>query len=431
MNYTEALNYIHSTRTFGIKLGLENISKLLELLGNPQKNLKFIHVAGTNGKGSTSSFISNILIEEGYKVGLFTSPYLERFTERIRINNKEIDEERLAHITKTIKEKVEEMIDLGYNHPTEFEIVTAIALKFYYEENTDIVVLEVGLGGRYDSTNVIDKPIAAVITPIAMDHVNILGDTLEKIAYEKAGIIKDNSIVISAKQEKEAMDVIKNVVNEKNGTLKIIDERDIEILETNEFGSKFNYKNNDNTYKDLKIKLLGEHQVSNATLALKTLLTLKEKKIINISNESILNGLYNTTWIGRLEVLRRNPTFVIDGAHNTHGANSLRKSIQNIFNYKKLILGIGMLGDKDVDKVVSLLAPLAHKIIITEAKMPRAKKAEDLAKIIEKYNENYIIEEEINNAVERVMDEADKDDLIIFSGSLYIIGDVRKIVKNM
>lgn len=431
MNYTEALNYIHSTRTFGIKLGLENISKLLELLGNPQKNLKFIHVAGTNGKGSTSSFISNMLIEEGYKVGLFTSPYLEKFTERIRINNKEIDEERLAHITETIKEKVVEMINLGYNHPTEFEIVTAIALKFYYEENTDIVVLEVGLGGRYDSTNVIDKPIAAVITPIAMDHVNILGDTLEKIAYEKAGIIKEDSIVISAKQEKEAMDVIKNVVNEKNGELNIIDESDINILETNEFGSTFNYKNNDSTYNDLKIKLLGEHQVANASLALKTILTLKEKKLINVSNDSILNGLYNTTWIGRLEVLRRSPTFVIDGAHNTHGANSLRKSIQNIFNYNNLILGIGMLGDKDVESVVSLLAPLAHKIIITEAKMPRAKKAEDLAKIIEKYNGNYIIEEEINNAVKTVMDEAGKDDLIVFSGSLYIIGDVRKIVKSM
>ncbi|QIB26782.1 bifunctional folylpolyglutamate synthase/dihydrofolate synthase [Caloranaerobacter azorensis] len=430
MNYKEALEYIHGTRKFGSKLGLENIRILLDLLGNPHKGLKIIHVAGTNGKGSTSSYISTILTESGYKVGLFTSPYLERFTERIKINGKEIEHERLAQITSKVKEKVEEMVRKGYNHPTEFEIVTAIAFVYYREERVDFVVLEVGLGGRYDSTNIIENPLVSVITPISLDHKDILGDTIEKIAWEKAGIIKENGLVVSHPQVEEAQKVIENVVNDKNSKLIIAPVEDVEVIECTELGSKFNFKFNGKTFENLKISLIGEHQINNACVALTVVLTLLENGHIDIDEDCIRKGLLRTEWKGRLEILRRNPTFVIDGAHNSAGAESLRKSIEKLFKYNRLILGIGILGDKEVGSILNELVPLADEIIITEANNPRKLEAEKLADIIKKFNKKYLIEKDVEKAVNKALDIAGKDDLILFSGSLYLIGDVRKIIMN-
>lgn len=430
MNYKEALEYIHGTRKFGSKLGLENIRILLDLLGNPHKDLKIIHIAGTNGKGSTSSYISTILTEAGYKVGLFTSPYLERFTERIRVNGKEIEDERLAQVTTKVKEKVEEMIKKGYNHPTEFEIVTAIAFVYYKEEKVDFVVLEVGLGGRYDSTNIIETPLASVLTPISLDHKDILGDTIEKIAWEKAGIIKENGLVVSHPQVEEAQKVIEDVVKDKNSKLIVAPIEDIKVIECTELGSKFNFKFNEKTFENLEINLIGEHQINNACVALTVVLTLLENEYIDIDEDSIRRGLLKTRWKGRLEILRRNPTFIIDGAHNLAGANSLKKSIKELFKYNKLILGIGILGDKEVNSILNELVPLADEIIITEANNPRKLEAEKLADIIKSFNKEYFIEKDIKKAVIKALDKAEEDDLILFSGSLYLIGDVRKIIMN-
>lgn len=429
MNYNEALEYIHGSHKFGIKLGLDNIKKLLELLNDPQKKLKFIHVAGTNGKGSTSSFIANILMEEGYKVGLFTSPYLERFNERIRINNELIPDNVLADITYKVKLKVEKMVELGYNHPTEFEIVTAISFMYFLDQNVDYVVLEVGLGGRYDSTNIIEKPLVCVITPIDMDHMNILGDTLAKIAYEKAGIIKENSLVISHYQKEEAKKVIDEVVKSKDSEITYLEENYFKLKKSDEKGNVFDFNYKSYRFEDLKITLIGNHQMNNASLAILTILKLNEKGLINIRTESIINGLLKTKWNGRLEMIKSNPKFIIDGAHNLHGAKALVKALENI-NYDKLILGIGMLADKDVDKVLEVLIPKADKIIITEAKLPRALNSVSLAKKIDKFNKDYFIKNEINDAVNMAFKIANNNDLILFSGSLYIIGDVRKYVKN-
>ncbi|MTI65123.1 MAG: bifunctional folylpolyglutamate synthase/dihydrofolate synthase [Firmicutes bacterium] len=431
MNYNEALDYIHSTGKFGSKLGLDNIKVLLDLLDNPQRDLKYIHVAGTNGKGSTSSFMSNILAKEGYKVGLFTSPYLEKFTERIRINNDYIPKERLAQLTKEVKDKIKKMLDRGYAHPTEFEIVTAIALKYYSEEEIDIVILEVGLGGRYDATNVIEDSLVSVLTPISYDHINVLGDTLEKIAWEKAGIIKENNLVVSYPQEVEAQNVIKNIVKEKNGKLVVSPLENINIKNNDSFGSTFDFTYKDFEFKNLSINLLGFYQIYNASLALTVLLTLKEKGLIKLKESSIKKGLKSTTWNGRLEIISKNPNILIDGAHNIEGAKGLKKTLLESLEYDRLILGIAMLKDKDVENVLKEIIPLTDTVIVTEVKgNPRALKAEELKEKIKKYNSNCIIKKNINKAVYESLNLVSSNDLIVFSGSLYLIGDVRTIIKG-
>lgn len=430
MNYQEALAYINDKDKYGSRLGLDSVGRLLELLGNPQDELKYIHIAGTNGKGSTSSYLAHCLQEAGYKVGLFTSPYLERFNERMQINGLDIPDEDLAKITDIVRTKANIMVSEGLEHPTTFEIVTAIAFVYYMEEKTDYVVLEVGLGGRYDSTNIIKSSIASVITTLDYDHTEILGDTLGKIAYQKAGIIKKDGIVISYPQEEEALKVLKEVSNEMNAELYLTPIDNITINEETEFGSSFDYYYNNSQLKDVKISMIGEYQIYNAVMAITTLLVLRDKKLLNIKDEDIYKGLFKTKWIGRLEVLRRQPTFLIDGAHNLQGINQLTKAL-NLFKYQNLILGIGILKDKDYEHMIALLAPLADKVIVTEVNMPRKLIAEDLAYEVRKYTPKVYIEEDINQAIKKSFELADKQDLIVFCGSLYLVGEVRTLVNLM
>lgn len=428
MNYQEALEYINDKNKYGSRLGLESIGKLLSLLGNPQEGLKYIHIGGTNGKGSTSSYLAHVLEAGGYKVGLFTSPYIERFNERIQINGQDIPDESLGRITGLIKEKANIMVDEGFEHPTTFEIVTAIGFMYFKEEKVDYVVLEVGLGGRYDSTNIISKPLASVITTIDYDHIDVLGDTLGKIAYQKAGIIKENSIVVSYPQEEEALKVIKEVAEENNAEFNLCPMENIKVNEISDAGASFDYHYADIHMKNIEISMLGEYQIYNATLALTTLLILNKKGLIDISEEKIREGLKNTKWPGRLEVMRRNPIFLIDGAHNVQGIAQLKKAV-SLFNYNKLILGVGILKDKDSSHMVELLAPMADKIVVTEVNMPRKLDAEELAEEIKKYNENVFIEKDIKRAIEKTLELAEKEDIIVFGGSLYLIGEVRTLIK--
>ncbi len=428
MKYQEALEYINDKNKYGSRLGLDSIGKLLSLLNNPQEGLKYIHIGGTNGKGSTSSYLAHLLEAGGYKVGLFTSPYIERFNERIQINGQDIPDEILGRITSLIKEKADIMVEEGFEHPTTFEIVTAIGFMYFKEEKVDYVVLEVGLGGRYDSTNIISSPLVSVITTIDYDHIDVLGDTLDKIAYQKAGIIKEKSIVVSYPQEEEALGVIKEVTEEKNAEFYLTPMENIIVKEISDSGARFDYHYGNIHMDNIKISMLGEYQVYNATLALTTLLVLKEKGLVDISEEQIREGLQKTKWPGRLEVMRRNPIFLIDGAHNVQGIAQLKKAI-NLFEYKNLILGVGILKDKDSSHMVELLAPMADKIVVTEVNMPRKLDAEELAKEIAKYNENVFIEKDIKKAVERTLEIAEEDDMIVFGGSLYLIGEVRTLIK--
>lgn len=428
MNYQEALSYINDKDKFGSRLGLSSIGKLLEELGNPHIGLEYLHVAGTNGKGSTSSYLANMLQSAGYKVGLYTSPFLERFNERIQINGVDIPDNSLGRITSVVKEAADTMVEEGFEHPTTFEILTAIAFLYFKEESTDYVVLEVGLGGRFDSTNIIKSSLVSIITTLDYDHIAELGDTLGKIAYQKAGIIKENGIVVSYPQAEEATSVIKEVVVEKNAELYFSPNEGIKIKEENEFGSIFDYTLGKHILDNLKISMIGEYQVYNASLAVTALLVLRDKGLLKISDEEIRKGLSNTKWKGRLEVLKRNPTFLIDGAHNVQGINQLAKALE-LFQYNKLILGIGILKDKDVDHMIEKLAPMADIIVVTEVKMPRKLEAEKLAEEIKKYNEHVYIEKEVKDAINKAVELASDKDIIVFGGSLYLIGEVRTLVN--
>lgn len=428
MDYNEALAYINDKNKYGSRLGLDSVGRLLELLGNPHIGLNYIHVAGTNGKGSTSSYLVHTIKEAGYKVGLYTSPYLERFNERIQINGKDIPDETLARITREVKNVADKMVEEGLLHPTTFEIITAVAFVYYKEENVDYVVLEVGLGGRFDSTNIIEKSLASVITTLDYDHIDVLGNTLAEIAYQKAGIIKENGIVISYPQEEEALNVLKEVSKEMNAEFYLAPMENVVIKDEGEFGSTFSYNYKNTILSDLKISMIGEYQIHNATLAITTLLVLREKGLVDISNEEIYEGIKRTHWKGRLEVLKRKPTFLIDGAHNVQGINHLAKALK-LFKYDKLILGVAMLQDKDYSHMIELLAPMADKIVATEVGIPRKLSAEDLGNEAKKFNDNVYVEKDIEKAIHKAYELAGENDLIIFGGSLYLIGTVRTLVN--
>ncbi|MDR7870411.1 MAG: folylpolyglutamate synthase/dihydrofolate synthase family protein [Tissierellaceae bacterium] len=428
MKYLDALAYINDKAKYGSRLGLTSISKLMELLGNPQDDLKIIHVAGTNGKGSTSSYIANCINSAGYDVGLYTSPFLERFNERFQINGKDIPDDTLGRITSIVKEAADKMVEIGMEHPTTFEIGTAIGFIYFKDQNVDYVVLEVGLGGRYDSTNVISNSLASVITSIDFDHIKELGDTLGKIAYQKAGIIKKEGIVISYEQDKEAADVIEEVAELSNAKLYISKNDNIEITKESDLGNTFNYRYENEYFESIKTTMIGEYQVYNASLAITTLLVLREKGLIDITNEHIYSGILNTKWKGRLEILKRDPIFLIDGAHNVQGINHLAKALE-LFSYDRLVLGLGILKDKDVDHMLQKLIPLADIIVTTEVDMPRKLDAEELASKIKAYNENVYVKKDIKEAIDMAISLSNKNDLILFGGSLYLIGEVRTLVN--
>ena len=430
MNYEQALEYIHSIYKFGSKLGLDNINYLLHLMGDPHKGLKVIHVAGTNGKGSTCTYISSVLTEQGYKVGLYTSPYLEKFTERIKINGIDISEDELAEVTAFTKEKVEEMLSQGKSHPTEFEVVTAIGFEYFKRKEVDYLVLEVGLGGRGDSTNVMDHPLVSVITPIDYDHMDYLGDTLGKIAFEKAGIIKGNCPTVTYPQREEAMEVIERVSMELKSTLTVAQIDKVEMVSYDDSGQCFRGFYGDERLENLKISMLGEHQVQNAMVALAALYTLESVHQIPISKEALYRGFENAKWPGRLEIIRRNPTIILDGAHNVHGMQALTKTIRTLYAGKTIVLVLGILGDKDVEGMLREIVPLADRIVLTKPNNPRAMNLDKLAEQVSAYGEVTMKTETISRAVKEALDRSSTDDVIVFCGSLYMIGDVRTILKN-
>ena len=441
MNYDEAVQYIHNTVKFGSKLGLTNITELLKRLGNPHKKFPSVHVAGTNGKGSVTSMTASVLHQADYKVGMFISPYLEKFTERIQVNFEEIPEEELVLLVEQVKEQVDGMVRDGHNHPTEFEIVTTLGFLWFAKQKVDIAVVEVGLGGRLDSTNVIN-PLVSVITSISYDHMRVLGSTLSEIAFEKCGIIKPGVPVVSYPQQAEAGKVIKELAAERGCSYYEVLPDQIKEKDTGLSVQHIDFTFQGNTWENLAIHLPGKHQQLNAACAITALQVLKEKGF-NITDEILYAGLDQARWPGRLEVMGENPTILLDGAHNPSGAQALADAIRLYFPDKQIYLILAVLHDKDVSGVTNILCSVADRVIVTKPDSPRATSPEELAAIVEKHHSDVTISESVPEAISMVTDwaQADKgkmddnsndsnDKVIIISGSLYLVGEARTILRQ-
>ena len=429
MKYEEAMKYITEVGNFGSNYGLERTYKLLEHLGNPERDLKLIHIAGTNGKGSTTSMITEILMGEGYKVGMYTSPFIEEFEERIQINRNNIPKESLAILMDEIKVAVDKVIEAGYNHPTEFEIITVLMLLYFKKENIDFGVIEVGLGGTLDSTNVI-KPIIQVITSISFDHTNLLGNTLEKIAREKAGIIKRGIPTVIYPQQEEVLKVIKNKCFEMDSELYIANNENLKFKNIVNLDKPYQLLKYNNEI-DILLPLLGEHQIINLSVAMQAIEVLNNKNIIDISIANILKSIKNVSWKGRLEVLSNNPYVVIDGAHNIQGIKTLSRNIKKYFKYENLYLILGILADKDVEEMIKIITPMAKKVYSVTPNSIRGELAESLKDEVSKFNKNCKAFDKYEEAYLEALNDASEKDLILASGSLYMIGDMRKIIRKI
>lgn len=432
MTYNEAMEYITGLKKFGSNYGLERTERLLELLGNPHKKLKCVHIAGTNGKGSTAAMITKILRGAGYKTGMYTSPCLEEFEERIQINGENIKKENLAELTARVRHAADRVLEEGLDQPTEFEVVTAIMFLYFYEEKTDYAVIEVGLGGRLDSTNVM-TPKVSVIASISFDHTNILGNTLEEIALEKAGIIKEKVPVVLYPQKSEAEKVILEKAEKMHSRVYKVKRDEAELIKINyeDPSQSVQVKGIENIY-NIKLPLLGEHQILNLALAVRAVEVLFKTEHIKIDKNMLENSLKDVKWIGRLETLNKKPLLVIDGAHNIDGITSLRKNVERYFKYDKIYLLLGILADKQVSEMIDVIAPIAYKITALTPHNERAESAEELKKEIEKVNPNVTASDDYEEALKLVLREAGENDLILISGSLYMIGDMRKIItKNV
>ena len=417
MNYEEAMNFIQNTNKFGSVLGLDNIRELLERLGNPQDQLRVVHIAGTNGKGSTLAFLAGIFRESGYRAGRYVSPASFSYEERFRINEENISKKDLCFYMEKIKNVAEEMVKDGLSHPTMFEIETALSFLYFLDKKVDVVLLETGMGGRLDATNVVKKPIATVIASIGMDHMQFLGDTLEKIASEKAGIIKEGCPVISYDNTKEVNEVIKNKAKQMHAKVTFVNSAGIRVLQESLNGESFSYRSSDGRwYEKIEIPLLGRHQINNAALALETLNVIKNYYCI--SDFQTEDGMRKTIWRGRIEILEREPMVICDGAHNPDGVKSLLSFLQNNFTNQRLIYIMGVLSDKDYEQMVQILAPSADKIYTVAPDNPRALSSRELCNCISKYHQNVEERQRLAECLSEVRQKAEKDDVIIICGTL-------------
>lgn len=419
-----SIEKIHQFEKFGSILGLERITGLMEGLGNPQENLNIIHVAGTNGKGSCSRLIYQALREEGYRVGLYTSPYLEKFNERIELDGQMITDEEIDYYTEIVTGEVENMVARGLESPTEFDVVTAMAFCYFAERKVDWLVLEVGLGGRGDSTNVITKPQASVFTSISYDHCDRLGNTLEKIAFEKAGIIKMGCPVINGVRSVDAKSVILEKAAELRCPTLDCSVTEYRILERGLWGSRFSCSLLGEDF-DLKISMAGDHQVENAVTALGTLVFLREIGSLDITSRSIEEGFAKAVNPGRMEVLSYDPLWIIDGAHNQAGAKALADSVLMLTGDKDRVMIIGILADKEVDKILDEFFRITDRFIVTEPDNPRKMKCDDLSDIIRERGGKAISFADPEMAVN--YGKTLEDSGVICAGSLYLIGMIRRI----
>ena len=423
MTYDEALNYIHSVNWRGSRPGLERITELLKKLGNPEKHLQCIHIGGTNGKGSTSAMLDSILRCAGYSVGTFTSPFIERFNERIMLDGAPISDKDLCRFLSVVAPIAEAMDD----KPTEFELITALGFLYFKEKGCDYVVLEVGMGGRLDSTNVIDSPVLSIVTGIALDHTAILGDTVEAIAAEKAGIIKENRPVLYGGEDQTARAIFEREAAAKNAPFYVTDRATLSLTRSDLFGNLFDF----GKYRDLFLPLCGLYQTRNAATVLTAVDILRGEGLV-ISDAALTEGLSQTSWRARFEVLSREPLFVFDGSHNPEGIAAAAESIAAYFKGEKLFFLTGVMADKAYDGMAKALAPFAKKVFTVTPDNPRALSSDQLASV---YRENGVSAESfstVEEGVGAVFWAAVKEKTpIVALGSLYMYGEVKASLKKL
>ncbi len=423
MTYAEALNYIHSVSWEFCKPGLERIRELTERLGSPEKKLRFVHVAGTNGKGSFCSMLSSILSESGLKVGLYTSPYILRFNERMKINGYDIPDDTLAQLTEEVKPIADQMTD----KPTEFELITAIAFLYFAREKADVVVLECGMGGRLDSTNIIEAPLLSVITGISLDHTAFLGDTVEKIAHEKAGIIKHGSPVLFGGKSESAKNIIEKKAKENCSSLFTPDHGKLNITSSELSGTVLDYK----AYRNIQIPLLGQYQPFNTALVLEACEILKPI-FPSITDSTIKSGLKKVRWPARFEILTNKPLVIFDGAHNPEGIKSAVESVKAYLGSEKVIVMSGVLKDKDYDFISAQLAEIADTVYTLTPNSPRALSAEAYADCITQHGVKAIAGATVSDTLPLAVQTAtDKDKPLICLGSLYTYADVVNVLRDL
>ena len=424
MNYDESLDFINSLMKTGKKNKTENIKKLLNLMGNPQDKLKFIHIAGTNGKGSTVAMITSVLKSAGYKAGMYVSPHIINFRERIQINFEMITKENLAKITEKVKKYSDKLIKENI-YITYFEFITAMAFQYFYEEKCDIAVIETGIGGKEDATNVINNTLVSVITSVSIDHTDILGDTLEEIAEHKCGIIKENSAVVSyPKQDKKVLDLIYKVAEDRNSLVIVPDTENI-IYDKNQYCLDKTIVNYENT--EIKIPFIGEHQIYNFAVVTGIVKAL-EKYNFKINNKNLKEGVESTSFPVRTEILRHKPLIIVDGAHNKSGAEALKNVILSFNKHTKVIMG--MFKDKDFKSAVEIISSVADEFVAVTPNYYRALPSAELVKYAEKFCKKCTKSEDVISAYENAIKESKDEEIIVICGSLYLASEIREYIIN-
>lgn len=425
--YEEALNWIHARLRLGIKPGLKRMEWMMERLEHPEKKLKTVHIGGTNGKGSTVTFLRSILEEAGLRVGTFTSPYFEHFNERISINGLPMSNEELIKLTNLIKPLSDELEETDLGAPTEFEVITAMSFYYFaHIQPVDIVLYEVGLGGRFDSTNIIE-PMLSIITSIGLDHTSILGETHEKIAFEKAGIIKRNAPILTAVKQPEAYRVIEEKALEQDAPIyKLGEQFSIENHESLEKGECFTVRTAFQTIENIEISMYGQHQTENAALAVMAALLLKEEFAIDEAH--FLSGLKKAYWPGRFEIVSHYPLIVLDGAHNEEGITTLVNELSRRYKDKKKRVIFAALGDKKLNKMIEKLDSIADSITFVDFDYPRAADAEQLFAISTGTDKR--IQSDWKQAITEEIQLLNKEEMLIITGSLYFLSEVKPFVEK-
>lgn len=424
------IDRIHEFNRFGSVLGLERMGTLMKKLGDPHRELNVIHVAGTNGKGSVCKFIQEGLSSCGYSVGLFSSPYVECFNERIQLGGSNISDEDLENFGSRVLEAAAEMVGEGLESPTEFEVVTAIALLYFAERKADIAVLEVGLGGRGDSTNIVEKPLICAITSISYDHMNVLGDTLAQIAWEKAGIIKPGVPVVSNVDDREAAAVIAKTAYERGCRLYDVSRIKTEATDEGPASQTVTMELYGTDYSDVEISMAGRHQRENLKTALAVIEVLRKERKIKVERGALYEGLKRAVQPGRFEILSAEPTIVIDGAHNEAGAKALMETVRRNFAGRRILLVTGMLADKAVDDILASLVEITKDIVVTEPDNPRRLPAVELAERLRRMGSDPAVASDPSDSLRMALERSSDYDVILFAGSLYLIGDIRRMIVN-